>query len=81
MGWERLGEAPNGACRRNRGMRRKLKSGKRGRDKQGIVQARARTGKCTCELWGVGSWCVPGARRRCENSLFQCCLVGGGQLG
>lgn len=77
VGWERLGEAPNGAYRRN-GMRQKLKSGKWGRDKQHIVQARARTGKCVCELWGVGSWCVTGARRRCENSLFQCSLVGGG---
>lgn len=34
-----------------------------------------------CELWGVGSWCVTGARRRCENSLFHCSLVRGGQLG
>lgn len=35
MGWERLAEAPKGACRRNRRMRQTLKSGKMGKGQAG----------------------------------------------
>lgn len=56
--------------------------GKAGKGRAGhTVQARRRAGTCTRELWSVGSWCVTGARKGCENSLFPSSWWGQGSTG